>query len=191
MLLSKALCFWSAKTLPVWWPQSMTLIAKLLRIKWARQTAGTDLFVSSSPSFATIQHRLMQLGSEWMVEQTPAGECTSNSERISQNHLADEWRPLPRWKLLIVHLAKLGSWVIGNFFKNVFYSPPSLACLWLLKTDVCEVTVVTDACRSVGEAPFSMTLWHPQCTLSRKMPPCYSLPTSRQLSVVSLNAALM
>lgn len=126
MLLSKALCFWSAKTLPVWWPQSVTLIAKLLRIKWARQTAGTDLFVSSSPSFATIQHRLMQLGSEWMVEQTPAGECTSNSERISQNHLADEWRPLPRWKLLIVHLAKLGSWVIGNFFKNVFIPLPPL-----------------------------------------------------------------
>lgn len=146
-------------------------------------------FFSSSTSAGTTQHWALN---EWLckAEQTAAAEGSSSSERISQNHPADEWRPLPRWKLLIVHLARLGSLVIGNSFKHVFYSPPSLAYLWLLRADLCKVTVVTGACRRVGEAPFSMTLWNPECTLSWKMPPCYSLPTSRQFSVIPLKALL-
>lgn len=139
-------------------------------------------FFSFSTSSGTIQHWALN---EWSyrVQPAPGGEGSSNAEGISHNHVAHEWWLLSRWKLLTVHLAKLGSLVTGNIFKYVLYSPPSLACFWLLKTDLCKVTVVTGACRRVGEMLFSTALWNPECTLSWKMSPCYSLPTSRQFSV--------
>lgn len=95
-------------------PARVTLISKLLWAKWARQTY----------LFFQLFHFIWlhpALGTEWML--TQGGEGSSNSERISQNHLAEEWGLLPRWKLLIEHLTKLGSLVIGNFFQVCFFIP--------------------------------------------------------------------
>lgn len=94
---------------------------------------GIDLLASSSASFANLQYWLSNIGNaagHWMngdtswnvhqLEKTPV-----ILKGLAKNHLADEWRPLPRRKLLVPHLAKLCSLVTDSCFK-CFCFPPGL-----------------------------------------------------------------